>query len=207
MMLYPKLDSYVSQRISELDQIPAERKAGLEKLARYVDETIKGSGAVKLIFICTHNSRRSHMSQIWAQAAAHYYGVTDVRTFSGGTEATAFNLRAVDAMKRAGLVIEAVSSGSNPIYGVRFHEEGPPMIKVFSKVFDEPPNPTGDFGAVMNCSQADEACPTVAGASFRIAIPYDDPKDFDGTDKEAQKYDERCRQISREMLFVFSLLA
>jgi arsenate reductase len=207
MMLYPKLDSYVSQRISELDQIPAERKAGLEKLARYVEESKKGGEGAKLVFICTHNSRRSHMSQIWAQAAAQYYGVTDVQTFSGGTEATAFNPRAVDAMKRAGFVIEEESSGSNPIYGVRFHEEGPPMIKAFSKVFDEPPNPSRDFGAVMTCSQADEACPTVAGASFRIAIPYDDPKDFDGTDKEAQKYDERCCQISREMLFVFSLLA
>jgi protein-tyrosine phosphatase/arsenate reductase len=146
------------------------------------------------------------MAQIWARTAIHYYGVANVQTFSGGTEATAFHANAVAAMKRAGFVIEDVSTGPNPTYSVRFREEVPPL-RAFSKVFDAPPNPTLDFGAVMTCSQADAACPSVPGASFRIVIPYDDPKAFDGTGREAQKYDERCRQISREMLFVFSLLA
>ena len=56
----------------------------------------------------------------------------------------------------------------------------------------------------MSCSQADRNCPLVPGCAARIALPYDDPKDFDGTDREAAMYDERCRQIAREMLFVFS---
>ncbi|MCK4776283.1 MAG: protein-tyrosine-phosphatase, partial [Candidatus Krumholzibacteria bacterium] len=63
---------------------------------------------------------------------------------------------------------------------------------------------TEDFCAVMTCSQADKNCPVVVGASMRVAIPYDDPKAFDGTDQEAANYDERCRQISREMLYLFS---
>jgi protein-tyrosine-phosphatase len=206
MMLFPRLDSYVSRRVSEFDGIPTERRALLEKLARYVDGCKTKSEGAKLVFICTHNSRRSHMSQIWAQAAAHYNNVANVKTFSGGTEATAFHVNAVAAMRRAGFVIEEESPGYNPTYSVRFNDDLPPM-RAFSKVFGEPPNPTLDFGAVMTCSQADEACPTVAGASFRIAVPYEDPKDLDGTGREAQTYDERCRQISREMLWTFSLLA
>ena len=46
----------------------------------------------------------------------------------------------------------------------------------------------------------------VLGAAERIAITYEDPKAFDGTDREAEAYDERCRQIAREMLYVFSLV-
>lgn len=205
-MLYPKLDTYLTQRISEFDKIPVDRKASLEKLARFVEASNKNGDAAMLVFICTHNSRRSHIAQIWAQTAAHYYETADVQTFSGGTEATAFNARAVAAMKRSGFEIEEESRGSNPTYSVRFDGDAPPM-RIFSKVFDDPSNPARGFGAVMTCSHADEACPTVVGASFRIAIPYDDPKDFDGTEQEASMYDERCREISREMLFVFSLLA
>ena len=62
-MLDPKLGSYVSQRLSELAKIPAERKASLEKIARYVDENIKSGREARLIFICTHNSRRSRCDE------------------------------------------------------------------------------------------------------------------------------------------------
>ena len=34
--------------------------------------------------------------------------------------------------------------------------------------------------------------------------PYDDPKAFDDTPAEAEKYDERSQQIAREMLYIFS---
>ncbi len=56
----------------------------------------------------------------------------------------------------------------------------------------------------MTCSQADKRCPIVAGAAARIALPFDDPKEFDGTPLERSKYDERCQQIARELLFVFA---
>jgi protein-tyrosine-phosphatase len=143
------------------------------------------------------------MAQLWAQAAAHHFGINGVETYSGGTEATAFDPRAVAALERAGFSIEATSTGENPVYGVRFSESAEP-IRCFSKVYDQPPNPTGGFGAVMTCGAADEGCPVVFGAARRIAITYDDPKAADGTTQEAAVYDERCRQIAREMLFAFS---
>jgi protein-tyrosine phosphatase/arsenate reductase len=198
-----ELESSINQRLTEFDRIPDERRARLGEIARFVEQRVAGGAPARLTFICTHNSRRSHMSQIWAQTAAHTYGVPNVETFSGGTEATAFNPRAVAAIQRAGFRVDVTGEGDNPVYRVRHHEGAEPM-EAFSKVYDQPPNPKEDFAAIMTCSQADESCPLVLGAAARIAIPFDDPKAFDGTDQESDKYDERCRQIAREMLYVFS---
>lgn len=203
--LNPSPSGYVKQRAAEFDQISAERKAQLEKLADYVRERRQAGRPSRLTFICTHNSRRSHLAQIWAKTAAAHYGVPEVEVYSGGTEATAFNPRAVAALRRAGFDIPAPVDDkvSNPHYLVRFDSTAEPL-ECFSKVYSQAPNPQADFCAVMTCSDADRNCPLVAGATVRIAIPYDDPKAFDGTPQETARYDERCRQIAREMLYVFS---
>jgi len=146
------------------------------------------------------------MCQLWAATAAAYFGVPHVENFSGGTEVTAFNARAVAALRRAGFGIDEPAPTQNPRYRVRFHSAGP-ELECFSKVYRDATNPRSDFCAVMTCSQADKQCPIVAGASERIALPFDDPKAFDGTPQETSKYDERCQQIARELLFVFSQVA
>lgn len=200
---YPEVARYIEASVAEFDRIPEERKRALQRVARYVEERLDAREEARLTFICTHNSRRSHMSQIWAQTAAAHYGVDNVRTYSGGTETTAFNPRAVAAMSRAGFAVEPSSGGSNPVYVVRNGTRQQAMT-AFSKTYFDDSNPQEDFCAVMTCSQADESCPIVQGAGYRVSIPYDDPKAFDGTGLEAAKYDERCRQISREMLYLFS---
>lgn len=78
----------------------------------------------ELTFICTHNSRRSHMGQIWAQAAAWHFGLNDVRTFSGVTEATAFNPRAVRALRELGVAIDVSQEADNPVYTVQLQSVG-----------------------------------------------------------------------------------
>ncbi|WP_277480443.1 protein-tyrosine-phosphatase [Catalinimonas alkaloidigena] len=201
--LNASLQPYVDQITSEFDQIPEERKRALTKLALYISTKQNSGEAAKLTFICTHNSRRSHMSQLWTQAAAHFYGVEGVETYSGGTEATAFNPRAVKAMKKAGFNITTVKQGDNPVYAVNY-AEGVPTVEAFSKKYDAPENPQKDFAAIMTCSEADKNCPLIPGASLRIPVPYDDPKEFDGTAQEEAKYDERCHQIAREMFFMMS---
>lgn len=203
--LNPALQTYVAARTAEFDQIPNERRQELRAIATYVRGQLDAGGPARLTFICTHNSRRSHFAQIWAATAAAQFGIRGVETFSGGTEATAFNPRSVAALRRAGFDIPAPASRSNPRYVVRFGTAGPPL-ECFSKVYSDEPNPTADFCAVMTCSQADENCPVVQGSSKRISLPFDDPKAFDDTSEEAAKYDERCRQIAREMLYAFSLV-
>lgn len=201
--LYPDLDAYVTACVEDFDRIPEQRRQSLEQLAQHVRSQADAGRPAGLTFICTHNSRRSHLSQIWAAAGALYYAIPDVRAYSGGTEATAFNPRAVAALKRAGFRIEQTTGDGNPIYHVRFSDHTPPLT-CFSKVFDGAPNPSEGFCAVMTCTSADEACPVVLGASERIAIPYVDPKISDDTPEEADTYDERCEQIAREMLYVMS---
>lgn len=193
----------VKQLAKEFDQILPERKATLKQLTKFVEDKIKSGQKAYLNFICTHNSRRSHLSQIWAQAAAHYFNVPGVVCFSGGTEATAFNPRAVKAMQDAGFSISIFAHGENPVYEVKFSEKAP-AIRAFSKKYDDPFNHSKDFAAVMTCSHADENCPFIPGASTRIALTYDDPKDFDNTPQEVAKYKERVHQIGRDILYAFS---
>jgi protein-tyrosine-phosphatase len=201
--LYPEIEHYLARLASEVGLIPDDRRRTLDRLAGFIAERAASSRGSRLTFICTHNSRRSHMSQIWAQAAAARFGVPEVETYSGGTEATAFNPRAVAAMRRAGFRIDDPNGGDNPVYRVRFADGGDPM-ECFSKLYHQAPNPSRDFLAVMTCAAADAACPIVRGAAERISLPYDDPGLLDGSEQETASYDERCRQIAREMLAVFS---
>lgn len=188
----------IAQYISSLDQqIADSRKSVLDSLTDYIKE----HEAPKLNFICTHNSRRSHLSQVWAQVMAFHFGI-DVKTYSGGTEATALHPNAVAALRRAGLQVES-GDGENPRYQVAFSDSRDPMT-CFSKTYDDPTNPASDFAAVMTCSDADVGCPFVPGANARIKLFYEDPKISDGTPEEAKTYDARCRQIASEMLYVFS---
>jgi arsenate reductase len=202
---YAPVNNSIQSLTKEFDQIPEERKKSLKKLALFVETKVKAGEKAELTFICTHNSRRSHISQVWAQTAAAYYGINNVVCYSGGTETTAFNPRAVKAMEEAGFKITKTSEGSNPVYEVRFADDATP-IKAFSKKYDADGNPKNGFGAIMTCTQADKNCPVVVGATVRIAIPYEDPKAFDGTPEEAAKYKERVQQIGREILYTFSLI-
>ncbi len=201
---YEKLANYCQTLPDEFEQIPEERKEKLIELGDYILTKKQDQQPVQITVICTHNSRRSHMGQLWLQTAAAYYEVDQVSTFSGGTEGTAFNPRAVAALERAGFQIEKTTEQkgeNNPVYKGSFGKNLGEHI-MFSKKYSHPANPQKDFCAVMVCSEADEACPIVFGADGRISIPYVDPKAFDNTDQEAAKYDERCRQIAREMFWV-----
>lgn len=201
--LNKELDHYVQQREMEFDQIPEERRRVLEKLSQYIDDCRSAGEPIRLNFICTHNSRRSHMAQLWAAVSGVHFGISDLTTYSGGTEGTAFNPRAIAALRRAGFKIQGDSQTENPHYTVKMGE-GLDDIISFSKRYDDAPNPTRGYGAILVCSQADKSCPSVPGAKVRIAIPFEDPKISDGTPQEAETYDRRCSQIAREMLFIFS---
>ena len=201
--LLPTLQNTAVSLIGEFHQIQPVRKELLNQLTDFIRTKTFEAKPVYLNFICTHNSRRSHISQLWAQAAAHYYGISNVTCLAGGTEATAFNPRAVKAMQEAGFNISIKKDGENPLYEVRFADNALPVL-AFSKTYDNPFNHNQDFAAVMTCSHADTNCPMVIGASKRIALTFYDPKEFDGTPLESAKYDERVREIGREILYAFS---
>ena len=188
------------------NEISDERKEVLNPLIEYAKTKQNSNEKVRLNFICTHNSRRSHLSQIWAQTMAHYFKVENVACFSGGTEATAMFPKVVATLANQGFEIIKISENANPIYAIKFDENEMPMIG-FSKRYNDQFNPETNFCAIMTCSSADEGCPFIAGAEKRIPIRYEDPKIFDGTAEMDEKYLQKSVEIGQEMFFVFSKLA
>ena len=183
--------------------VSSERKEVLQPLIEFVQSKVDNKQAVNLNFICTHNSRRSHLSQIWAQTMASHYSVNNVNCYSGGTEATALFSKVAVTLQNQGFQIQKLSDESNPVYAIKYSENEPPII-CFSKTFDDEFNPRLNFAAIMTCSSADEGCPFIAGAEKRLPIRYEDPKIFDGTDLMDVKYFERSIEIASEMNYVFS---
>ena len=197
--LYPELEK-TKEKARQLP-ITQERTQVLQVLIDYIKSKHALSQEINLNFICTHNSRRSQFSQIWAQTAADYFGVP-ARCYSGGVEITAFNERAVASITRSGFKVKA-QGDNNPLYSVFYSDQDAP-ITAFSKLFDDPINKAEQFAAVMTCSHADENCPFIPGTEQRIPVRYEDPKAFDNTPEEAARYDERSLQIASEMFYLFS---
>jgi arsenate reductase len=201
--MFNTLKNYCDSLIKEFNLISPERKILLEKISTYIKLKKAENKEVNLVYICTHNSRRSHFGQVWAHLGAYYYKVNNTYTFSGGTEATSFNTNAINALKRVGFEIIKINDDKNPVYQVHFDENSKPII-CFSKVYNNDNNPQKEFAAIMTCSDAEENCPFIPGVELRIGTTYDDPKAFDNTPEQDSTYDERCRQIARETLYVFS---
>jgi arsenate reductase len=183
--------------------VSAERQEILQPIINFIQSKVSQGKTIRLNFICTHNSRRSHLSQIWAQTMAFHFGIKNVFCYSGGTEATAMFPKVAETLTNQGFAILKLSQECNPVYAVKYNENEPAVI-CFSKKFDDDFNPIREFAAIMTCSSADEGCPFIAGADVRLPIRYDDPKAFDGTDLMNAKYAERSLEIASEMYFVFS---
>lgn len=195
--LQEKINQIATVAVSE------ERKEMLDVLVEYIQSKVDLNEEIRLNFICTHNSRRSHLSQIWAQTMAFQFGIKNVFCYSGGTEATAMFPKVAETLVNQGFQIQKLSQEQNPVYAVKFDDNQYPII-CFSKAYFHDFNPKNNFGAIMTCSSADEGCPMVFGAEARFSIKYDDPKAFDGTEVMNEKYTERSLEIASEMHYVFS---
>lgn len=202
--LLDQLEDYCKNFENEFHLISKKRKIQLEELSRYISQKQQTNQPTRLNVICTHNSRRSHIGQLWLAAVALFYKKNNIHTYSGGTEGTAFNHRSVAALRRAGFeIVTTDSTVENPIYFAIFGFSHTPL-KMFSKKYNHFENPQDEFAAIMVCSDADENCPIILGAENRFALTFDDPKHFDDTDLESEKYDERVRQIGREMFYAMN---
>jgi len=197
----PKLSVYLEKVLQQ--KISEERKVVLKSLTDYIQQKTGENKEVRLNFICTHNSRRSHLSQIWAQVAAHYYEIPNVQCYSGGTEVTELFPKIAETLSDAGFEIWKLSETKNPVYAIKFDENTLPLIG-FSKKYDDPFNPERSFAAVMTCSSADEGCPFIPGAEKRVPLTFEDPKVSDNTPQQTEVYEKRSLDIASEMFYVFS---
>lgn len=204
MMLFETISKTIESL--EITKISEDRKAVLYPLIEFLKDKIKNNKPIRLNFICTHNSRRSHLSQVWAQTMACYYNINNVSCYSGGTEATAMFPKVGETLTHQGFQIIKLSTGDNPVYSIKFTDNDPGVI-AFSKQFSDAFNPVSGYAAIMTCASADEACPAVFGCDIRIAITYEDPKKSDGTPLQNQTYFNRSLEIATEMKYVFSSLS
>jgi len=186
-----------------IEKISDERKQILQPLIDFIQKKVNDKNEIRINFICTHNSRRSHLSQIWAQTMAAKFVIKNLKTYSGGTEATAMFPKVGETLSNQGFEIQKIADVKNPIYAIKFDENSHPII-AFSKKYDDEFNPKSNFAAIMTCSHADGNCPFIAGAEKRIPITYEDPKLFDNTEQQTEKYKERSLQIASEMMYIFS---
>lgn len=185
------------------ETISNERKVVLQPLVEFIQSKVSSSQEIRINFICTHNSRRSHLSQVWAQTLAYHFNIENVFCYSGGTESTALFPMVAETLSNSGFQIEALSEGNNPVYSIKYASNEHPIIG-FSKKLDDDFNPKSKFAAIMTCDSANEACPFVPGSEKRIPITFEDPKVFDNTPQQAEKYNERSLQIATELYYVFS---
>jgi arsenate reductase len=200
-MLFSKIDNTINSLNTE--SISEERKKTLQLLIDFIQFKANANQEIRLNFICTHNSRRSHLSQVWAQVLAFHFNIKYVFCYSGGTEATALFPMVAKTLENTGFEIETISENKNPIYSIKYSENQHPIIG-FSKKFDDNFNPKSEFAAILTCSHADQGCPFIAGAEKRIPVTFEDPKAFDNTPQQAEKYQERSLQIATELMYVFS---
>lgn len=200
--MYKTVSTTISAML-ESQEISASRKEVLTPLVAYIQAKVDSKSPIRINFICTHNSRRSHLAQIWMQVAATYYGIPDVICYSGGTEQTAMYPLVATVLKEQGFNVFKISEGENPIYAIKYGDNEIPIIG-FSKKYDAVFNPSSDFAAVMTCSQADGGCPFIAGAERRIPITFEDPKVFDGTENQQVGYFNRSLEIASEMFYIVS---
>lgn len=200
-MLFNKIENIINSL--NIENISEERKETLQLLIDFIQTKVNDNQEIRINFICTHNSRRSHLSQVWAQSMAFHFNIKNVFCYSGGTESTALFPMVAETLENSGFEVKTISENKNPIYNIKYAENEHPIIG-FSKKFDDDFNPKSVFAAILTCSQADDGCPFIAGAEKRIPITFEDPKAFDNTPQQAEKYNERSLQIATELFYVFS---
>lgn len=193
--------AYIEPLASLAQNISPERKVILKQISQFIVDRAKENNEAKLTYICTHNSRRSHFGQVWAQVLADYMGLSHVESFSGGTEETACHKNTLKALQSIGFDVSNLSTENNQKISIG---SGDREMLAWSKVYDAPENPQNAFCAILTCSEADQGCPYVAGAAKRIACPYQDPKQADGSSEETQAYLNTSMLIATECWYVMS---
>ena len=187
-------------------KISDERKLILEDIATHLIRDIQNNRLIKLVYLCTQNSRRSHFSQVWGRVASVFFGYEEIETYSGGTVATACHPNTIEALRQLGFKIICNDiEAENPHYKVHYSSNH--FIDCYSKANTDDVLPQREFIAIMTCADSDDNCPLVPGAKKRFSTTYDDPKEFDDSANAVDYYKERSLQIAHEALYTFQYLS
>ena len=195
------LKDYIKTIIKNIDtDLEKNREEKLIELAQTIKNTYKNENNVQIIFICTHNSRRSQFSHIWAYVSSLYFKLDFIKPFSGGTEIDTVNLNVIKSLINSGLKIEKTHK-EDAMYLLKPFKEYK-GINLYSKEYSCKSNPTKHFIAIMTCSDADKMCPVIKGADKKVSLPYPDPRVADNTGLEEEVYNQTCSTIAKEMFYL-----
>lgn len=115
--LYDPLKSFLKNRTCEFSRIDDLRKQTLIEFSKTIQNSFSKNDFSKLIFVCTHNSRRSQIAQMLALASADFLELPGIEAYSGGTETTEFYIRSVQALINVGFKIDKEThNAQNPKY-------------------------------------------------------------------------------------------
>jgi hypothetical protein len=198
--MFPKINQLIVNLLLNFDSIPEDRKLVLNDLASKIRTELKSKELLNLLFVCTHNSRRSHMGQIWGTIAARYFDLP-LFSFSAGTEITALHPNVIQMLINEGFEVKSLKDEMNPEINISYGSED--SIACFSKLIDDAHNPKDNFYALMMCTDAEANCPFVPGAISRVGIPFNDPKAFDGTSQVMKAYSSTMMEIGIQILYLF----
>jgi len=186
-------------------KVEANRTKLLKKIALQIASELKENREVNLNYICTHNSRRSQLAQVWSSYATNYFKLPNIQSFSGGTAVTSFHRNTVKTLQEVGFKFQILEfSHQNPEYLISYENSLNPILGFSKLYFDE--HIKKPFIAITTCSNADENCPFIADAVQRFHLPFNDPKNFDNTLYKSEKYLETTKQIAGEIHFIFDLI-
>lgn len=196
-----KINDFFENASKSID-ICEERRNLLNKIAKKITSVYLKNKKVNINFICTHNSRRSQLGQVWAFFAKNYFKLKKINAFSGGTEVTSFHRNTVKTLQEVGFIFNMIDfSHQNPKYDISFNGSKK-SIQGFSKIYDNKINNT-PFIAITTCNSADKKCPYISEASFRFHLPFVDPKVSDGTKEQEETYLATNKQIAGEIFYIF----
>jgi arsenate reductase len=202
--MFNLIQEKMRQIACRFDRITEERKIVLQHLAACIRQSIADYDRVDMLYVCTHNARRSHFGQVAAALAAAFYGIEQVYTYSAGTETTHVHIQTIKAIEALGCTAHKMDETSNPKYQINFG--GADLLTCYSKTIHDNVLPMHQYIAVMTCTDAEQNCPFLPLATFRIGLPYTDPKIADGTGNEALIYAACLEEILTESLYVFAQL-
>jgi hypothetical protein len=203
--LYPILNEYVRDFPKEFRKIPEERRFRLNEMVYFLEGQYQNNAPWQITFISTNESTVGQMAKAWSKAAAYYFGFKNFEPYSGGIKPGEISVRTIVALEKAGFIVYKSHINEVDVYRIKYSFNLEPVI-AFPKKINHTKNPGNNFMAVILDGNADLNINNVRGTYDRLFLEYEDPKGYEGSDLENQKFNESCRQVAVEMFYVFSQL-
>lgn len=184
--------SLFTKILPDVSQIKESRLKILDHIARQLVNVIQQDDEANVVFVCTHNSRRSQIAQVCLQLFLQELNIKNIGVFSCGTEKTHIPPQIFALFKRQGLEVRESKNDSIEVFN---------QIVLFSKTYEDDSLPKRSI-AIMVCDSASETCPFVPSFNQRISLEFRDPKQADGSPEEEKSYNKAWIKIATEMAYL-----